>query len=185
MSIKPQESIALQQLQRAAYIPYVVLFFLINITCICPSHSQDLRTLAEPQFGRKSHQSLFLAIFQEELSADIWRHEWTRKKHLWTRKKIPSWYHRQNVFHIEFLELEMVEITSFPEGKHPWLKRGKNHATASVRTVISDTNELATVSFALPVDVQLSKCIPWRMTPTSQMYQTYLIQHAIFRRSHK
>lgn len=62
-------------------------FFLINVTCICPSHSEDLRTVAEPQFGRKSHRSLFLAIFQEELSADIWRHEWTRKKNSCEQEK--------------------------------------------------------------------------------------------------
>lgn len=34
--------------------------------------------LAQPQFGKKSHQSLFLHIFHEKFSVDRQRHEFCR-----------------------------------------------------------------------------------------------------------
>lgn len=68
---------------------------------------------------------------------------------LWIRKRNPSWYNRQNVFHIQFLELEMVEKTHFQEGRQS--RWGKHHATGSITTVTSGTNGMPTTSFALPV----------------------------------
>lgn len=103
-----------------------------------------------PKSFRRPKNSCRATVWQEESPIFIFsyfsRGTFSRHMETWVNKKknsceqekkIPSWYHRQNVFHIEFLESEMVEITLFPEGRHPWFKWGKNHATGSVRLPVS------------------------------------------------
>lgn len=90
---KTQESVAWQQLHCAEYTYQIVFIF-----CQLSAFTQKIWAT----IWQREPPILFLDNFQKEVLLHIWRHEFCRSVDK-EKNENSGWYHRQNVFHTEFL----------------------------------------------------------------------------------